>query len=146
MFTEEQISKIAEKLNRKIHLPVAGEKLEALIFKKIVREIGKKLGEILPDEFLMLINQPEPALTPDADLEEIKARTTEKINERFNIPIIGEKAEIEIIKIVVDLLVECLRSKQTLNEMLDKETDKVDTSILTDASPADAMIPQPGDA
>lgn len=150
MFTEEQISKIAEKLNKKINLPVTGEKLELMIFKKVVREIGKKLGEILPDELLMLINQPQPALKPDANLEEIKSRISEKINERFNIPIIGEKVEIEVIKIVVDLVVECLRSQHTLNEILakgeqtgTKDTDTPQTSVLTDTKPAEALLPQP---
>ncbi len=119
MLTEEQISRLAQKLNDRINLPIVGEGLELMLFKKIVRQMDKKIHDILPDELYQLINLLGQGFAEEEDLEETKARLVHALNNLFDIPFIKEEREQEIIVFFINIIVEALRRNKTMDEVLE---------------------------
>jgi hypothetical protein len=115
--TPEELQALAERLNRKIDIPIIKETGEEKILIKIILKIDNFLYENLPNEFYDLVRSAEKGI----DEEEAKmmvTRLTKLANKKINLPFLSEKAEEKIIRFVIDLIVKSSIKKHNLQETL----------------------------
>jgi len=115
MLSDEQIAALTEKLNEKVNLPIIGEKVENIVFAKIIRKIDGELYKLIPNEYYELIKDASDGIS-DRDADKFKARLTPLINSAVNIPIISEKKEKKIIESVLGVIIEAMRKNFKLEE------------------------------
>jgi hypothetical protein len=115
--TEEEVKGLAEKLNRKINIPIIGETGEEKILIKIILKIDNFIYENLPNEFYELARTAENGIDEE-EAKMITGRLTKLANEKINLPFLSEKAEEKIIKYVIKLIVKSAIKKHALNESL----------------------------
>ncbi len=107
MLNDEQINAIAQKANDAINIPIIGEKLELIIFAKIVKFVDMKLYEVLPNEYYALIHNAHDGIdAEDAAMLELRLGTL--INDKVNIPFISEKKEKELIDLILGMIIKGL--------------------------------------
>lgn len=92
MLTDEQVVKIASKLNKVINLPFLSEDKELTVFVKLVHRFDQVLYNILPNEYYSLINSAVDGITPD-EAKVLTRRLEPAINNLINIPFLSEKQE-----------------------------------------------------
>ena len=116
MLSEAQIQLLAEKANKKVNLPIVGEKFENKILIFGLRKIDKALEEELPEDFSQLLDDVSDGLEPgsDADLDLIKGHLVTFLNKKIDIPILGEKAEKELFEVAIDIIVDAMQKDKAL--------------------------------
>jgi hypothetical protein len=115
MLSDEQVAAMAVKLNEKVNLPIIGEKLEEVVFAKIIRKIDSELYKLVPNEYYQLIKISSDGIS-DEDAEVFKSRLTPLINEKVNIPILSERRERKMIEFVLDTIIDAMRKNFKLEE------------------------------
>ena len=113
---ENQIEAIAEKLNEEINLPLLGEKAEKAIFLMGVRKVLEVAEETLPPEFNEFLTTATEGFEPGSEdaLEGVKDNIVKFINEKVNLPIIGERKEKQLFQGVVDMLFNAMKKDNAL--------------------------------
>jgi hypothetical protein len=116
MLSTEQIQVIANKVNKKVDLPIIGEKFEEKIIIFGLNKIDEVLEQELPKDFADLLDDVSDGLEPGspADLDKIKKHLTSFINKKVNIPILGEKGERTLISLAIDIIIDAMRKNDKL--------------------------------
>lgn len=107
---QEQIEWVVDEANKKINIPIIGEKLEGDILRAALDKILKVIDEKLPPKLTQTLKDLASGIEPGepVSIAEVKADLVKEINEHVNIPIIGEKAEARIIDELLDILIEAI--------------------------------------
>jgi len=110
MLTTDQINWIARKINEKVNLPILGEQAELMIITEALKKIDQILEKELPPGFKDFLNNTTAGIVPGSptDIQVIKDNLIVYINEKIDIPIIGERAERKLIAEVIELIVTAL--------------------------------------
>lgn len=116
MLSNEQIKVIAKKVNKKVDVPIIGEKFEYRIIVFGLNKIDKVLDEELPPDFAQLLDDVSDGFEPEspADLEKVKLHLVTFINKKVNIPLMGEKAERELIEFVIEIIIDAMTKNKKL--------------------------------
>lgn len=126
LLDEDEVVRIANKLNGKINLPFLDEEKEFRVFVKIIRLLDRALYALLPNEYYELIRDATDGID-DKEAERIKKRVTPLINRRVNIPVLSERKEKVLIELVLDIIIGAMRKNEALSikqtEMKYKEGD-----------------------
>ena len=115
--TPEELQALAERLNRKIDIPIIKETGEEKILIKIILKIDNFLYENLPNEFYDLVRSAEKGIEEE-EAKMMVTRLTKLANKKINLPFLSEKAEEKIIRFVIDLIVKSAIKKHNLQETL----------------------------
>jgi len=108
MLSDEQLNALAQKLNEKFNIPILGEKIELIVFAKIIRLIDAKLYELLPNEYYSLVNSVTDGIS-DEDAALMSARLGKLLNEKINVPFLSEEIEGKLIGFVLDQIVNAMK-------------------------------------
>ena len=116
MLSKEQIDTIAIKANKKVDLPIVGEKFEQKMLVFGLEKIDKILDEQLPADFARLLDDVSDGFEPDtpADLDKVKNHLVSFLNKKIDLPILGEKAEKELFNVAVDIIIDAMRKNDKL--------------------------------
>ena len=116
MLTEAQIDLLVKKVNDKINLPILGEKGEAFLFKFAIKKILVVLEKEIPEDFQKFIDNTVDGLVEGGEnnIEEVKSYLITFLNDKVNIPIIGENAEKKLITEVVNILFDAFKKGNKL--------------------------------
>ncbi len=111
MLSEAQIKVVATKINKKIDIPVIGEKFEQRIIVFALEKVDKELDELLPPDLAQLLDDVSDGIEPGspADFEQIKSNIVIYLNKKVDIPILGEKGEQQLFTLAIDIIFDALR-------------------------------------
>lgn len=109
MLTEEQIDRLADTLNESVDIPFAGEDSEKELLVTLLEQIDNQLGEI--DELNEIIDAVADGSVDEGEVEDMKSRAVEILNEHVDIPFVGEGSEEAMLRPVVDALVEAAQER-----------------------------------
>jgi len=118
MLSQEQINYIADKLNKKINIPIIGEKFEKKLIIKGLEKVDTELEQHLPAEWSKLLDDVSDGIEPGspADLQSIKDNLVAFLNKKIDIPIIGEKAEAKLFGFAIDMIFDALQKGKKLQD------------------------------
>ena len=116
MLSDAQIKVIATKINKKINLPVIGERFEQRIFEFGLKKVDKILDDQLPPDFAKFLDDVSDGIEPGspADLEAIKSNIVNFINQKVNVPLLGEQGEQQLFTLAIDIIFDALRKGDKL--------------------------------
>lgn len=116
MLSEDQILAVAKKINKKVNLPIVGERFEEKIIVKALKKVDAELDEHLPGEFSELLDSLTDGLEPGSanDLEQFKDNLVSYLNKKIDLPILGEKGERKLFEIAIDIIVDAMRKGDKL--------------------------------
>lgn len=116
MLSSTQITAIAKKINKKIDLPLIGEKIEQKIIIFGLEKIDKVLDEQLPADFAELLDNVSEGFEPNSpdNLVAMKKYFVKYLNKKIDLPIIGEKAEKKLFSIAIDIIIEAMQKNKKL--------------------------------
>lgn len=109
--TEEEIVDLAQRLNRKINVPIVNETGEEKILIKIILKIDTFLYDHLPNEFYDLVRSIDKGID-DNEAKRLVRRLTRLANDKIDIPYLPEAAEHFAIKFVIGIVVRSARKNQ----------------------------------
>jgi hypothetical protein len=122
---KKEIEELADRLNKKINVPIINETGEAKILIKIIIKIDNFLYDNLPNEFYELVRSVEGGIDDD-EAKRLIARLSKLANDHINIPYIPEPAEYIAIKYVISVIINA--SRKGLN--FDKAKDLNDEDLI----------------
>ena len=122
--TEVEIKDLAQRLNKKIDVPIINETGEEKICIKIVLKIDTFLYDHLPNEFYDLVRSTDLGID-DKEAKRLVKRLTRLANDKIDIPYLPEIAEHFVLKFVIGIVVKAARKKLDF-EKVRSETDKLD--------------------
>lgn len=111
---EAQINWIVKEVNKKVNVPLLGEKAEGKLIRKAVDLVLAKLDDALPEEITKFMTDAADGIEPGADTAEMKENTVDFLNKEINLPILNEKQEGKLIGKIVDLLFDALEKGKTV--------------------------------
>lgn len=111
---EAQVNWITKEVNKKVNVPLLGEKAEGKLIRKAVELVLKKLDGALPEEVTNFMTDAADGIEPGADTSEMKDNTVDFLNKEINIPILNEKQEGDLISKIVDLLFDALEKGESV--------------------------------
>lgn len=116
MLSKEQIDTIAIKANKKVDLPIVGEKFEKKMLVFGLKKIDKILDEQLPPDFAKLLDDVSDGFEPGtpADLDKVKDHLVSYLNKKIDLPLLGEKGEKELFNVAVDIIIDAMRKNDKL--------------------------------
>lgn len=116
MLSKEQIDTIAIKANKKVDLPIVGEKFEQKMLVFGLEKIDKILDEQLPADFAKLLDNVSDGFEPGtpADLDKVKDHLVSFLNKKIDLPLLGEKGEKELFNVAVDIIINAMRKNDKL--------------------------------
>jgi len=126
--TFDEIKDLAERLNRKIDVPLVKETKEEKILIKIILKIDTFLYDNLPNEFYDLIRSTDRGID-DKEAKRLVRRLSKAANKRIDIPYIPEFAEKFAFRFVIGMVVKAARKK--LN--FDKVRAESDNMVVPDS-------------
>ncbi len=110
MLSEEQIDQLANTLNESLDIPFTGEDSEKELLVALLEQIDNQLGDI-GEEFHGIIDAVADGSIDEDEIEEMKGRAIEILNEQVDIPFVGEESEAAMLRPVVDALVEAAQQR-----------------------------------
>lgn len=114
MLSTEQITSIASDLNEKVNIPFMGEGKEQDLLESALGTINNQLDSVvdaLPDSAKEIWAKVQDGVS-DEEADDLKAQLVSGLNERVNIPFLGEGQEADmLIAPAVDLIVNTLRAQ-----------------------------------
>ncbi len=113
--TQEEIKELAERLNKKINVPLISETGEEKILIKIVLKIDRFLYDNLPNEFYDLVRSLDKGID-DNEAKRLIKRLSKLANAHINIPYIPEVAEYVAIKFIIGIIVNAARKNKNFSE------------------------------
>jgi len=114
--TEEEIKDMAQRLNKKINVPIIKETGEEKILVKIILKIDNFLYDNLPNEFYELVRDVKKGID-NKEARRLVRRLTRLANDKIDIPYLPEVAEHFALKFVIGIIIKSARK--------DKEFKKV---------------------
>lgn len=116
MLSNVQINFVAGKINEKVDLPILGEQAEFAIIKKAINKVLDVLEDEIPNEFVDFIEDTAQGFDPEqgTNVELVKENIITFVNEKVNLPLIGEKTEAKIFSTLVDILFEAMTKGKKL--------------------------------
>ncbi|SHI54399.1 hypothetical protein SAMN05444280_10392 [Tangfeifania diversioriginum] len=114
--TFDEIKDLAERLNRKIDVPLVKETKEEKILIKIILKIDTFLYDNLPNEFYDLIRSTDRGID-DKEAKRLVRRLSKSANKRIDIPYIPEFAEKFAFRFVIGMVVKAARKKLNFDKV-----------------------------
>lgn len=113
---EQQIKAIANNLNKKINLPFLGERAEHGILSMAISKVLNVMEDTLPKEFIGFLTTTTEGFEPRSEtaLEGIKDNMVKYVNQKVNLPIIGERAEKRLFETLIDLLFDAMQKEKAI--------------------------------
>lgn len=113
MLNEEQISSIAATLNEKINIPLMSEEKEQSMLEQAVGMINEQLSAVtgnLPESVQDILSRLADGISEE-EAAELKEALVPALNEKVDIPFIGEEQEADmLIAPVVDMIISTVGS------------------------------------
>ena len=118
MLSKEQVHFLSDKINKKVNLPLLGEKAELAIIKKAINKILKVLEDEIPEEFFDFIEDTAKGFDPGqgTNIELVKGNLVTFVNKKVNLPLIGEKAEKKVFSIMLGILFDAMTKGKKLSD------------------------------
>lgn len=140
--TEEEIKDLAERVNRKVNIPMITERREERILIKIIIKIDRFLYDNLPNELYEMIRSLDRGID-DAEAKRLIKRLSELANKYINIPYIPEQAEYIAIRFVIGIIINAARKHWDLSKSKEvmESVSVPETKSLSD-SEIEALIPE----
>lgn len=113
MLTHEEVEVIASKLNNKIDLSIVNEKVEQIIFVKIVKQFDRLLYQNLPNELYGLVKIASDGIS-EKEAKNLKSILGSRLNSKFDISYVPEPVEQEIFEMLVDLIVDAMKKEYSV--------------------------------
>ena len=113
--TPDQIKKLAERLNRKVNIPIISETREEKILIKIIVKVDTFLYDNLPNEFYDLVVSVEKGIDDDEAKRLIK-RLSKLANIHIDIPYIPESYEYVAVRFVISVIINAARKHFNFDE------------------------------
>lgn len=121
--TEEEIKDLAQRLNKKINVPIINETGEEKILIKIILKIDNFLYDNLPNEFYELVRDVDKGID-DKEAKRLVRRLTRLANEKIDIPYLPEVAEHFALKFVIGIIVKSARKNKVFHAVRE-DSDKM---------------------
>lgn len=121
--TTEEIKNLAQRLNKKINVPIINETKEEKILIKIILTIDNFLYDNLPNEFYDLIRDSKNGID-NREAKRLVKRLTKLANDKIDIPYIPEAMERIAFKFVIGMIVKAARKHLNFAGVL-SNSDKV---------------------
>jgi len=128
--TDEEIKYLAQRLNKKINVPIISETGEEKILIKIVMKIDRFLYDNLPNEFYDLIRSADKGIDDD-EAKRLIVRLSKLANQHLDIPYIPEQMEYIAIRFIISTIINAAR----------KQWDIIVAQNASDQE-LDALVPQ----
>ncbi len=126
--TEEEIKDLAQRLNKKINVPIIKETGEEKILVKIILKIDNFLYDNLPNEFYELVRDVKKGID-DKEARRLVRRLTRLANEKIDIPYLPEFAEHFALKFVIGIIIKSARK----NKEFKKVREESDTMVIPES-------------
>ena len=121
--TQEEIKDLAQRLNRKVNVPIIKETGEEKILIKIILKIDNFLYDNLPNEFYDLIRSADKGID-NREARRLVRRLTKLANEKIDIPYLPEIAEHIAIKFVIGIVVKAAQKSMRFDTVR-SESDSI---------------------
>jgi hypothetical protein len=108
--SQKEIIDLAERLNKKINVPIINETREEKILIKIVIKIDRFLYDNLPNEFYDLIRAVDKGIDDD-EAKRLAKRLSRLANTHINIPFVPEPMEYIAIRFVIGIIINAARKQ-----------------------------------
>ena len=126
--TQDEIKDLAERLNRKINVPIINETGEEKILIKIILKIDTFLYNNLPNEFYDLIRSTDQGID-EKEAKRLVRRLSRAANNQIDIPYLPEFAEKFAFRFVIGMVVKAARKKLDF----DKVRSESDNMVVPDS-------------
>lgn len=120
--TQDEIKDLAERLNRKINVPIINETGEEKILIKIILKIDTFLYDHLPNEFYDLIRSTDQGID-EKEAKRLVRRLSKAANDKIDIPYIPEFAEKFAFRFVIGMIVKSARKKLDFDKVRSESDD-----------------------
>jgi len=120
--TMEEITNLAQRLNKKIDVPLIRETNEEKILIKIVIVLDTFLYNHLPNEFYDLIRSMDKGID-DYEAKRLIVRLSKLANEKIDIPYVPEQMEFIAIRFILSIIINAARKHLKLDEAANKLQD-----------------------
>lgn len=107
MLTDEEVQVLAHKLNDHINLPFISREKEYVVFIKVIKWIDKLLYQMLPNEYYGLVKDTTNGISEE-EANKIEERLTPLINNIVNIPVLTEKMEEKLIRLILGFIIKAM--------------------------------------
>jgi hypothetical protein len=113
LLTNAQVELIAKKVSETFKIPFLKGEAYTIVIAKIIRKVDAALYKILPNEIYDFINSLNDGFS-DEEIETVKRRIIELVNRLIDIPFLSEDMEAMLIKMILDIIIDCLRKGKIL--------------------------------
>ncbi len=134
--TAEEIKDLAQRLNKKINVPLVSETREEKILIKIVFKIDRFLYDNLPNEFYELVRSIDRGID-DEEAKRLIKRLSKLANEHINIPYIPESAEYIGIRLVIGVIINAARKEWNIHKAAE---NALNMNIPDDKNPTEQEL------
>ena len=116
LLTDAQIQTLASEINKKVNIPILGEKAEQSLIVFGIKIVLKEIEKHLPPEWQAYLDDVADGLIPggDNDLQQAIENLVNQLNAKINIPVLGEKDEKELLTIVVTFIFNAMKKGNSL--------------------------------
>ncbi|MFW6310395.1 MAG: hypothetical protein ACOC1D_04765 [Prolixibacteraceae bacterium] len=121
--TPEEMKDLAQRLNRKINIPILDETGEEKILIKVILKIDNFLYDNLPNEFYDLVRSADKGIDKK-EAKRLIRRLTKCANQKIDIPYLPEPVEHFALRFVIGMIVKA--SQKTLDfERIRADSDNI---------------------
>ncbi len=129
--TTNEIKELAERLNKKINVPIINETKEEKILIKIILKIDNFLYDNLPNEFYDLIRSSDKGIE-NREAKRLVRRLTKLANDKIDIPYLPEPMDRIAFKFVIGMVVKAARKHLNFSDVLSNSDNIVVTASDND--------------
>jgi hypothetical protein len=137
--TQDELQKIAEKVNKEIDIPLLNEMKEGKILLKIILKIDRFLYDNLPNEIYDLIRSLDDGISEN-EAKLLVRRLAKLANQKINIPYIPEGLEYILFNFTIALVVNAMRNKWNIEKAINKISKKDIPENMEDNDKLENMI------
>lgn len=117
--SDQEIKDLAEKLNKKINVPIINETGEEKILIKVVIKVDSFLYNNLPNEFYSLVRDMENGID-DEEAKRLIKRLSKLANKQINIPYLPEIVEFLAIRLIIGVIINAARKQWDIHKAKNK--------------------------
>jgi len=111
MLNDAQIDQLADALNKRVDIPLAGEASEKTLLVKLLQQLNQRLVGHVGAELQGIIDTIADGKVDADERTRLEARAVAILNQHIDIPIMGEDMEASLLKPIVDVLVDQARKR-----------------------------------
>lgn len=137
--TQDELQKIAEKVNKEIDIPILNERREGKILLKIILKVDTFLFNNLPNEIYDLIRSLDDGIS-EIEAKSLVRRLAKLANQKINIPYIPEALEYVLFNFTIALVVNAMRNKWNIDKAINRLSKKDIPINLEDDDKLENMI------